>query len=219
MKTLKFSYFSNNTFDIELKQEYTEGKETTINPFNLSENPFEINKPLTLKDSKIYAFSNNFIFNEDKRCFFGGKLFKDILFKYNKIFCFFDEEGIIQLNEDAKEKENNFIRELFSLMENKEKLENSPSEEEFLKILETDENFIYNELIEKHLISSIFLEETYKGLHIGMATRNSIALILDNENKLKVFEYEDILKQNKNNEISLMERNFENVKEFNFDFN
>jgi len=187
-----------NRYDIESE---------VINPIAKSEfEAFNSKIAFDLKEEKTYVVSNTFIFDGDKRVNFGGKIFKDILNKYNlshlnyiKLDIACNEELIIPStkpsNENKNEKNyeqelNELIKTLFSsLLGNKEKLENT--HDEVLKILRTEQNYIFNQVVDDYVSSSLFIDDKIDDFYIEYGTRNSIAVVVDNQNLMKIFYLDD----------------------------
>ncbi len=209
--------------------------ERVINPIsNKDYEIFDCNKPLELSKNEIYSISNTFLFDGVQRVDFGGILFKDILLKYDKFFNFFpkleneeikfDCETTIKndninlennyLN-NCRDLEKDFIKELFqNLLENKIKIENNL--EEVLKILYRDKNDFENSSVDTYQNSSVFVEDKIENFYTEFGTRNSIALIFDNENKIKIYEYEDVVKEENGyltNEKRILDKNI-SLREF-----
>lgn len=186
-----------------------------VNPVSLKDfGNFDCNIPLDLKEDKVYVVSNNFIFDGDKRVDFGGKIFKQTLINNKNILLTnensnkkktpqinellnenFENKKLINENTNdlKKNKEENFdkfIKNIFSdLLGNTEKLEKT--HDEVVKILQTDNNWLLNPIVDDYVCSSLFIEDKIDDFYIEYGTRNSFAVIVDNDNSINVYNLDD----------------------------
>ena len=183
-----------------------------INPITKNEYlNFDCNVPLSLKEDKVYVISNSFIFDGDKRVNFGGKIFKQILEEKcylfsnngdcsgnnekdslgnqdNEVSCEdLDNKTINTQNDFDIEK---FVKTFFSdLLGNTEKLESN--RDEVVQIIKTDKNWATNAIVDDYVSSSLFIKDKIDEFYIEYGTRNSHAIILDNENCIKIYNIDD----------------------------
>lgn len=202
-----------------------------INPISMEEyENFDPNNPFVFGFHKIYSISNTFLFDGVARCDYGGNLLMTIIKAHNKNFNFFEEKEencwkeknndlcLIKNNEEELLNYENSLKKLiadiFELLQNDKRLQDN--ETECLEILKNDTNFKNNGILESFHSSSIFIHDKIADFNLEFGTRNSIALLYDSNDSLKIIYYEDKLK-NENNFLTNEKRDLEKnilIKEF-----
>jgi len=252
-------YFTNNIYDIKFNslniindenQDFKSNNITNlkitslINPISNKEYKiFNSDIPLNLKNNNIYVISNTFIFDPVKRVDYGGKIFRNLLKRYNETFnsnkdcgifknknlddnlnlqgdnsiksndgknkCFDDNRWSFNENFETNNLLDHFIKILFiDLLENRKKF--NDTYDEVKNILKKEKNWFENPIFEEYHSSSLFLDDKIEEFYTEYGTRNSIAVVFDNQNTMRIFNYEDRVKE-ENGYLTNEERDYENL--------
>jgi uncharacterized protein with NRDE domain len=185
--------------------------------------------------SRIFYYTNNTENKGKSRMEFSPSNMEDALELEENLLglcnaCYFDDDSVFSmktqygkiklgkiLNEEfSSEKE--LVKALFNFMQDNEKLLEQPNfNEESLK------EGVKNSKIKEYIVSSIFVNDKIDKHYFEYGTRHTLAILLDYEGNLKVYEqFDEIVEIEKNqnfSQLTVLERVEENIKLHEFKLN
>jgi uncharacterized protein with NRDE domain len=136
------------------------------------------------------------------------------LFDKDSVFSIKTQYGKSKLEKILSEEftsENEFVKSLFNIMQDDKKLLDQPSISEH-----SFKEGVKNSKIKDYVVSSIFVKDKIDDSYFEYGTRHTFAILLDNNNILKVYEQFDevmeIMKNKNLNQLTVLDRIEENIK-------
>jgi uncharacterized protein with NRDE domain len=193
MKSEDAFYFTNNTEYLTNNNLENENLENN----NLDNVDFDFEMPAKFTEKEIHGVSNFYYTKESAKIEHGKEKIKNILMSVND--------------------ENEFVEELFKVMEDDTKFVNI----DFAKDNNFEKNILVNKELKSYLASSIYFNDKINDAYIQYGTRHTICLILDYENNLNIYEYVDDIvhhtDSNTNDKYMFVEnRDYSKVKKYSF---
>jgi uncharacterized protein with NRDE domain len=167
---------------------------------NIEENSENIENDLPAKfiEKEVHGVSNFFYTKPSEKIEHGKEKIKNILINANN--------------------ENEFVEELFKVMEDDTKFVNI----DLIKDNNFERNILINKELKRYLASSIYFNDKINDVYIQYGTSHTICLILDYENNLNIYEYVDYIVHTHANTdtndkyMSVEQRDYSKVKKYSF---